>query len=245
MAYIEFNALSVCLGGSFTASVFAPELKDLKKNETLDKLYPVLYLIHDDGGDSTDFRGIADIEKMASEYGIYIIAPSISHSFCLDMDYGPEYEKFVAEEFSGICRNMFSVKGYGEGVYIGGIGTGAYGAAMLAMKHKEMFAKCITLNGQFDVVSMCKKAASGEELPFETPKMMEAIFGPLNEVKDSEKDIFKVVKEHKDISLYMSVDKNSPYYNENVYFAKETGCELKQEDSLSKMLKNAISWLME
>ncbi|MEX1377253.1 MAG: alpha/beta hydrolase-fold protein [Eubacteriales bacterium] len=244
MAYIEFNALSKYLGGSFSAGVFAPELKEMKDDKRTDKKYPVLYLIHDDGGDFSDIHGIEGIEKLASELKMYIIAPSIAHSFCLDMDYGPEYEKFISKEFPGICRNMFSIKDAGEGVYIGGIGTGAYGAAMIAKKYPKMFEKCICINGQFDVVELFQKAEDGEALPYENLEMLKAIFGPLEKLRGSEKDILADTRKSTDIPIYITAEKKNAYYNESIQFSEKTACIMQEGKDLSQMVKDAICWLM-
>ena len=56
MAYVEFNALSTILGGSFTARIFLPGLDklDLEDREHI-KRYPVIWLLHSDGETSLQF----------------------------------------------------------------------------------------------------------------------------------------------------------------------------------------------
>ena len=56
MAYIEFNALSVILCGSFSAKVFLPEMKKMYlDDEKHEKKYPVLWLLHSEGGSALDW----------------------------------------------------------------------------------------------------------------------------------------------------------------------------------------------
>ena len=176
MAVIEMNALSVCLSGSFAAKVFAPSQKSL--SETNDgRGYPVLFLLHDDGGDSTDFLMRKVFEDMAKDCGIYLIAPNIAHSFGVDMDCGVDYETFLKDEFPGICHHLFGTRVSGEGVWIAGIGTGGYAAMRLENKYPEVFDKAISWNAQFDIGSLYRRALAGEELPYENAQMLEAVFG--------------------------------------------------------------------
>ena len=37
------------------------------------------------------------------------MAPDIGHTLTTNMDYGPEYEKYLCEELQGICRNTFPI----------------------------------------------------------------------------------------------------------------------------------------
>ena len=109
MAYLELNALSTILCGSFSAKIYLPEMNMLDlDDEKHEKKYPVLWLLHSEGGTSLDWnRTMA--ENCAAEYGIFIIAPDAQHSICTNMDYGPKYEEFLASELPGICRNNLPI----------------------------------------------------------------------------------------------------------------------------------------
>ena len=184
MAVMELNALSVCLSGSFSATVFLPERSGLQSN----KRYPALYLIHDIGGNDTDWRNVKNLEALAEKYGVFIIAPSLMHSFAQDLPWGGKYGDFVARELPGICGHMLPLDK--TRTYIGGTGWGAWAAVKQAMDHPEVFKKCIAVDGCFDVVGLCADALAGHTLPHLSLPMVEAVFAPLDKVAGSRFDLF-------------------------------------------------------
>ena len=102
-------------------------------------------------------------EACAAQYGIFIIAPDQHHSLCTSMRYGPRYEEFMNSELPGICRNNLPISDDPAQNWIGGVGTGAYGAVKMALKHPETFSKAIALNGILDLEAVCRKACAGQE----------------------------------------------------------------------------------
>ncbi|MDK2814053.1 MAG: hypothetical protein PWQ08_1308 [Clostridiales bacterium] len=57
LAYLECNALSVILCGSFALRVFVPEMDTLQLNDKQhEKKYPVVWLLHDEGGAALDWQ---------------------------------------------------------------------------------------------------------------------------------------------------------------------------------------------
>lgn len=82
MAYLELNALSTVLCGSFSAKIFLPEMNGLALDDRKhERKYPVLWLLHNEGGMALDFTAMP-VEKCAVENGIFIIAPDAQHSLC-------------------------------------------------------------------------------------------------------------------------------------------------------------------
>ena len=151
MAYLEFNALSTVLCSSFSAKIFLPEMdKLLLDDEKHEKKYPVLWLLHNEGGTALDFTAMP-VEKCAVEMGIFIIAPDAQHTLGTDMVYGPKYEEFLSKEFPAICRNNLPLSKEREENWIGGVGTGAYGAVKAALNHPEVFSRCVAVDGIFDM----------------------------------------------------------------------------------------------
>jgi S-formylglutathione hydrolase FrmB len=252
MAYLELNALSTILCGSFSAKVFLPEMDKLFiDEEKRERKYPVLLLLHSEGGTALDWnRTMA--EKCAAEYGIFIIAPDAQHTICTNMDYGPKYENFLAAELPGICRNNLPISEDSALNFIGGVGTGAYGAVKAAIKHPEVFSKCIAMDGIFDMEKICKKAINGEPTEiFHKEESLRAVFGDITAIAGSEHDVYALSKKCTAGKFYITGEKESKYAEERIRLAValkdkaeyvQTNGEV-MDFSEPMVLKNAVDWL--
>ena len=83
MAILTMNALSVALSGSFSATVILPD----RIPEGMTSC-PALYFIHTVGGSGADIREIRGLQALSNELGLFIICPSLMHSFGLDLPWG-------------------------------------------------------------------------------------------------------------------------------------------------------------
>ena len=191
MALFEFNALSVIMGGSFAARVFIPEMDKLQLDDKDHKTeYPVLLLLHDSGGAAVDWQQ-TPAERCAAENGIFIIAPDVQHALGTDMKYGPAFETFISSELLGICRNLFPISTDPALTWIGGVGTGAYGAVKTAIHHPDVFSKAISIDGILDMSAIVKKAQAGEETGIiHDAESLSAVFGELDKFEGSSHDLF-------------------------------------------------------
>ena len=252
MAYLEFNALSTILCGSFSAKIYLPEMNLLDlDDEKHEKRYPVLWLLHSEGGTALDWnRTMA--EKCAAEYGIFIIAPDSQHTLCTNMDYGPKYEEFLAAEFPGICRNNLPLSEDPAVNWIGGVGTGAYGAVKAALRHPEVFSKCIAMDGIFDMDKICKKALNGEATDiFHTEESLKAVFGDITAVAGSCNDVYALAEKCLAGSFYITGTQDSPYAEERKRLADVLGTHGLYVSTSGEVmdltepmvLKRAVEWL--
>lgn len=252
MALIEMNALSTVLCGSFSAKVFLPEMDKLQLNEKdKRKEYPVLWLYHSDGGNAMDWLN-TPAEKCAAEYGIFIIATDVQHALCTNMKYGPSYEIFMAEEFPGICRNNLPISSEPKQNWIGGVGTGAYGAMKAAIKHPNVFSACIAMDGIFDMNEICKKAMVGEATGIHhTEESLKSVFGELSVMQGSEHDLYALAEQCYNGKFYIASAKKSPYSREAVILAEKLGKKavLTETDgefvdlTCRNTMEKAVSWL--
>ncbi len=223
MAFFEFNALSVILGGSFAARVFIPEMDKLQLDDAAHtQKYPVLVLQHDEGGASMDLQR-TPAERLAAEHGIFILAPDVQHTLGTDMEYGPKYETFISTELLNICRNIFPITQDPAKTWIGGIGTGGYGAVKTALHHPEVFTKAFSVDGTLDMGAIIAKAKSGEDTGIGLGEaQLEAIFGNLENFSGGENDLYALA--------------NKPAQGKFL-FACEAGYARKDEsESLAKVL---------
>lgn len=252
MAYLELNALSTILCGSFSAKVYLPEMdKLLMDDDKHEKKYPVLWLLHSEGGTALDWNKTM-AEKCAAEYGIFIIAPDAQHTICTNMNYGPKYENYLAAELPGICRNNLPISEDPALNFIGGVGTGAYGAVKAAIKHPEVFSKCIAMDGIYDMEKICNMAMNGEPTEiFHKEESLRAVFGDITAIADSEHDVYALAKKSDFGKFYITGKKESKYADEGIRLAKalkdkaeyiETSGEI-MDFSEPMVLKNAVDWL--
>ncbi len=252
MAYLELNALSTILCGSFSAKVYLPEMDKLFiDDETHEKKYPVLWLLHSEGGTALDWNKTM-AEKCAAEYGIVIIAPDAQHTICTNMDYGPNFENFLATELPGICRNNLPISEDPALNYIGGVGTGAYGAVKAAIKHPEVFTKCIAMDGIYDMDNICKKAMRGEPTEiYHKEESLKAVFGDITKIIGSEHDVYTLAEKNSSGKFYLTGKKDSKYAKERVRLAKALGEKAEYRETYGEImdfsepviLKDAVDWI--
>lgn len=236
MAVLELNALSVDLSGSFSATVILPENAGL----TGDKTYPALFFLHDIGGNDTDIRTVKGLEALANELGLFIVAPSVMHSFALDLKWGGKYGHFVSKELPEICRHMFPIDR--ERCYVGGTGWGAYGAVMNAARYPEAFGKCVCVDGRFDVAALAADCLAGKPLPHLRRPNLEALFAPLEQVAGSRFDLLsggsKLPK-----ALYLACGETD--MEQTARLAKAAGADIHTGNREKDLYDGALRWLCE
>lgn len=253
MAQIEINALSVITCGSFSARVFLPEMDLLALDDREHaKRYPVLWLLHTEGGAALDWLA-TPAERCAAQYGIFIIAPDQHHSLCTTMKFGPRYEQFMHVELPGICRNNLPISEDPALNWIGGVGTGAYGAVKMALKHPETFSKAVALNGVLDLEAVCKRAAAGGETGiFHNKASLEAVFGDLGAFPGSENDLYALAQKPARSAFHFLWEKGSGVQAENRRLADLLGAAAKTTElekgadlgSSQVSLPSAVEWLV-
>lgn len=252
MAQIEMNALSVITCGSFSARIFLPEMNKLALDDAGHvKKYPVLWLLHDEGGAALDWLS-TPAERLAAKYGIFIIAPDQHHAMCTNMDYGPRYEKFMATELPGICRNNLPISSDPKDNWVGGVGTGGYGAVKMALKHPDVFSKAVSIHGILDMEALCKKAQNGEDTgTYQNLASLEAVFGDLNKFAGSENDLYALSESKAKANFLFINEKECPRIAEAQRLCEKLSDKAEQLllekdmefDSYQTSLPKAVQWL--
>lgn len=253
MAQIEINALSVITCGSFSARVFLPEMNLLHLDDSEHrKKYPVLWLLHTDGGAALDWLA-TPAERCAAQYGIFIIAPDQHHCLCTTMKYGPRYEVFMHTELPAICRNNLPLSEDPALNWIGGVGTGGYGAMKMALKYPETFSRAVSLNGVLDLDAICQKALRGQDTGIcHNAASLEAVFGDLKAFRGSEHDLYALAGKPPRSRFWMAWEKDSSLAEENRRLAALLGDAARTREldagadlgSCQASLPAAVSWLM-
>ena len=222
MAYFEFNALSVVLCGSFAARVFIPEMDKLQLDDSAhEKKYPVLVLLHDEGGAAVDWQR-TPAERCAAKHGIFIIAPDVQHTLGTNMEYGPKYEDFLCGELLGICRNLFPITSDPAQTWIGGAGTGGYGAVKAALHHPDVFGRAFSIGGTLDMNAVIRKAQAGEDTGIGLGSaQLEAVFGDLDRFSGGVNDLHALAEKPAKGRYLLICEENDPHMQENSAFAEQ------------------------
>lgn len=254
MAYVEFNALSTVLGGSFTARAFLPGLDRLDlKDARHQKRYPVLWLLHTDGESSLEFLK-TPVEGLAERYGFIAIAPDLHHSMGVDMKWGPNVEKFLTHELRGIFRHILPVSELREENFIGGTGTGGYAALKCACKHPSLFSKAFSLNGILDVERLIARTSAGEVTGVpQTAEALEAVFGGAGEFAGGPDDLFSLAERSQEAAFYLCAEKGFDYYEDSralaallgekaAFVSLDAGADC---ESCQTSMRGAVKWLFQ
>lgn len=224
MALFEFNALSVVLCGSFAARVFVPEMDKLQLGDTEHSVkYPALVLLHDEGGAAIDWQQ-TPAERCAAEHGIFIIALDVQHTLAADMEYGPKFETFISGELLGICRNIFPITSDPAQTWIGGVGTGAYGAVKAALRHHDVFSKAFSIDGTLDLGAAIRKAIADEETGiFHNKASLEAVFGNLDCFEGGKNDLFALTQKPAQGRFLFICEEDDTRMDENAAVTEKLG----------------------
>ena len=148
--------------------------------------WKTLYLLHGMTDDHTVWQRRTSIERYAEEYGIAVVMPDARLSWYTDTRAGERYFSFVSDELVRLSRQMFpALSRKRKDTFIAGLSMGGYGAMKCALKKNETFAKAASLSGALDAYGVTQL-----DPPLEQEAYWVDIFGPLDEIKGSENDLF-------------------------------------------------------
>lgn len=254
MACLECNAMSSVLCHSFSLRVFLPEMDKLHLDDRQHTLrYPALWLLHSDGCSALDWLS-TPAERCAREYGIIILAPDMQHTLCTDMRYGPAYETFVRTELRDLGRKLLPLSEDPALNWIGGVGTGGYGAVKVALKAPELFSAAFSLQGTLDMDALCRKALAGQDpgIPH-TVESFKAVFGQTGRPAGSANDLFALDPPAGGLRLRLAAQPGTDAWEQAGRLAGHLGgcacvAELDGEKdcgSWQHSLPDAVRWLVE
>jgi len=127
--------------------------------QTVQKPFKTLYLLHGLSDDHTAWTRWTSIERYAAEYNIAIVMPNAHRSFYSDKKNGGKYFTFVSEELIGIMQELFPLSDKREDRYAAGLSMGGYGAMKLGLACPEKFTAIASLSGALDIFERIKLEA--------------------------------------------------------------------------------------
>ncbi len=115
--------------------------------------YPVLYLLHGASGSYRDWPTKANLDKLASQYGIIIVCPDGQDSWYLDspIDSKFQYETFISQELVAWVDANYRTMATRDKRAITGLSMGGHGALFNAFRHADVFGACGSMSGGVDI----------------------------------------------------------------------------------------------
>jgi putative tributyrin esterase len=111
--------------------------------------FPVCYLLHGGGDDSSNWLRNSRIETIAQNLPLIIAMPDCYYSFCVDHYDGPAYAQYLLKDVVGFVERTFPVIKHRNSRCIGGLSMGGYGALHLALSNPDVFVSAHSSAGCF------------------------------------------------------------------------------------------------
>jgi Predicted esterase len=158
------------------------------------KPFKTVYLLHGIFGDFTDWLIKSRIALYAEEHNIAVIMPSGENGFYVDHEaLRSYYGEYIGKELVEETRKLFNLSHKREDTFIAGLSMGGYGALRNGLKYYTNFSAIAALSSALIIDDA---VTSNEEHPFEFGRKSyyEAVFGKVENIKGSDKDLEALVK---------------------------------------------------
>lgn len=191
MAFIQVNFMSQALMRTVPVNVILPVDKFGLPGTAPrpDAPFKTLYLLHGVFGNYTDWINGTCIQRWAEEKDLAVVMPSGDNMFYVDQ---PEahnlYGEFIGRELVEITRRMFPLSHRRDDTYIAGLSMGGYGALRNGLKYHETFGRIAGLSAA-NVVDNLDAFTEDAVFFLNSRRYAECMFGALDRVKGSDKDL--------------------------------------------------------
>ena len=150
MARIQMNYPGV---GSASMDICIPQYSDAEKQagileeEFYGRKFPVLWLLHGEGENCSDWFRFTLLEEYAQQTGIAVVCPTIENSFGVNVKKGDPWEDFLTGNLRTAVYSMFPFTDCREENFIAGISMGGYAALRLAFRHPKLYSAACSIDG--------------------------------------------------------------------------------------------------
>lgn len=196
MAVIDVNFFSNALMRQVTYKAVVPTDGPMMPGmETKERsVFKSLYLLHGIMGNYTDWVTYTRVAQLAAQYQVAVFMPSADNSFYVDQEGSSSYYgEYIGRELVEETRKLFPLSVRKEDTFIAGLSMGGYGAIRNGLKYHNTFG---ALAGMSSALIMEHALESTEEADwaFRKRSYYEAVFGDLEKLKGSDKDVEALVK---------------------------------------------------
>lgn len=145
MAFFRGDVYSYALDKMTPLSVYLPH-DDLPRLAVSAPM-STLVLLHGLQGNQSFWTRYSSVERYAQARNLALVIPEGEMSNYCDMRCGLAYERYLAEELREIVSCMFRIPTDRAHYGIAGFSMGGYGALRLALRHPDLFGKCMSISG--------------------------------------------------------------------------------------------------
>ncbi|OJU13363.1 MAG: hypothetical protein BGN88_06770, partial [Clostridiales bacterium 43-6] len=145
MAVFNGMIFSYSLGFKTSISVIIPGENNARKSDM-----PLLYLLHGLSDDHHNWLYQTSITRYAEQHNIIVVMPEVQRSFYADMEHGPKYFTYVAQELPQIMETLFGLTHKRKTTFVAGLSMGGYGAMKCALTRPEFYGKIASFSGALD-----------------------------------------------------------------------------------------------
>ena len=184
-------------------TVIAP---DMAEGLTRDKKLPMLWLLHDFGGDSNEWCRFGNLEGLARDLNAFIICPTGRVNYYVDSWEYSRYRSFIMEDMWDFVLRTFPVSTDPQDCFIAGNGMGGYGAVYYMLSYPGRFGHIISFDGDLEAP---ERFLSGDKEKFVFPDTF---------AKDVEYSLKVLIPQHPGNGQGMAIAarKGHPFYEANV-----------------------------
>jgi S-formylglutathione hydrolase FrmB len=164
MATLRIKFLATSIQMQMHLQVFLPETIARPGPASNERL-KVLWLLHGEGGDCSDWTRLSMIEHYAQEANIALVMPDLANSMCMNMVHGGyPYFTYLTQDLPRHIHHLVHVlSDRREDNFVAGVSTGGYGAVKWMLSAPQMFSGCVCLSGDIDMVAALReKKARGD-----------------------------------------------------------------------------------
>ena len=184
---IKFLATSVMMQMHFL--VFLPDGYAGGESALVDsdEKLKVLWLLHGEGGDCSDWLRLTRLERYAEKANLAIVMPNMDNSEYMNMAHGRyPYFTYLTEQLMDHVFDMLPILSRDKkDNFAAGNLTGGYGAIKWALTKPDAFAAAASISGAVDMVSYMARAEAEGTLA----KDKLVAFGSSDYIKDNSNDI--------------------------------------------------------
>lgn len=140
---------SKCMNKEIPAVIITPD------GYSIQKKFPVLYLLHGYSGNNSDWiKKVPEIKEYADMYKFIIVCPDGNFSsWYMDspIDSSFRYETYTSKELPHWIDSHYSTIASRKGRAITGLSMGGHGALYLAFRHQDIFGAAGSMSGGVDL----------------------------------------------------------------------------------------------
>ncbi len=143
------EVMSQAMGRNIKSAVIFPA----QYHDSVQQTYPVIYLLHGAEGQYNDWPRRANLDSLATCYGVIIVCPDGQDSWYLDSPVDPamQFETFVSKELVAYIDSHYRTRASRYMRAITGLSMGGHGALFLAFRHPDVFWSCGSMSGCMDI----------------------------------------------------------------------------------------------